>query len=107
LLAIPDRYVVNRGARSPFGIVVAFNAGTSMASAYRVPNYDLEMQAAYTHKTAMAPYRAAGRPPAVYAIEHALDQVARELGLDPAEVRARNFIQPNQFPYALGLKDRH
>src|SRR5690606_31463990 len=46
------------------------------------------------------------RPQGVFAMERAIELVARHLGLDPAEVRLRNFIQPNEFPYHLGLKDR-
>src|SRR6266540_3149543 len=64
------------------------------------------MRAAYTNKPGMAPYRAAGRPPAVFAMERAIDLVARQVGMDPAEVRFRNVVQPDQFPYRLGLTDR-
>lgn len=106
LLAIRDRYVVDNGAYSPFGLVVPFNTGTTLPGPYRLANYRFEMRAAYTNKTAMAPYRAAGRPPGVFAVERAIDLVARRLGLDPAEVRARNLIQPDAFPYRLGLTDR-
>ncbi|HZT08620.1 MAG TPA: xanthine dehydrogenase family protein molybdopterin-binding subunit, partial [Chloroflexota bacterium] len=106
ILGIRDRYVVDIGAYSPFGIVVPFNASTTLPGPYRLPNYFTEMRAVYTNKAPMAPYRAAGRPPGVYAMEHAIDRVARALGLDPAEVRSRNFIQPDAFPHRLGLMDR-
>ena len=53
----------------------------------------------YTHKMATAAYRGAGRPEATYIIERTMDAIAAELNLDPAEVRRRNFIQPDQFPY--------
>ncbi len=106
VLAIRDRYVVDNGAYSPFGLVVPFNAATTLPGPYRLPNYRAEMQAAYTNKAPMAPYRAAGRPPAVFAMERALDLVARRLDMDPEEVRFRNFVQPDEFPYHLGLLDR-
>ena len=106
ILGIRDRYVVDVGAYSPFGVVVPFNASTTLPGAYHLPNYFSEMRAIYTNKTAMAPYRAAGRPPGVYGMEHAIDQIARELGMDPAAVRFRNFIRPNEFPYKIGLVDR-
>jgi carbon-monoxide dehydrogenase large subunit len=64
------------------------------------------MRAAYTNKTPMAPYRAAGRPPGVFAMERAIDLVAGRLGLERAEVRRRNFVQPDEFPYRPGLTDR-
>ena len=106
ILAIRDRYVVDNGAYSPFGLVVPFNAATTLPGPYRLRNYRAEMQAAYTNKAPMAPYRAAGRPPAVFAMERALDLVARRLDMDPAQVRFRNFVQPDEFPYRLGLLDR-
>jgi CO/xanthine dehydrogenase Mo-binding subunit len=106
ILAIRDRYTVDTGAYTPFGLVVPFNTGTTLPGPYRLPNYQLEMRAVYTNKTPMAPYRAAGRPPGVFAMERAIDLVARELELEPAEVRFRNFVQPTDFPYRLGLLDR-
>jgi carbon-monoxide dehydrogenase large subunit len=106
LLALTDRYVTDQGAFSPFGLVVPFNAMTTIPGPYRLPNYRAEMTAAYTNKAPNAPYRAAGRPPGVFVIERVLDLVARQLNLDPAEVRFRNFIQPDEFPYRSGLKDR-
>jgi carbon-monoxide dehydrogenase large subunit len=106
ILGLRDHYVVDQGAYSPFGVVVPINAGNTLPGPYKLPNYDVEMRLAYTNKTPMAPYRAAGRPPGVYAMEHAIDLVARRLNLDPVEVRLRNFVQPDEFPYNLGLKDR-
>jgi len=104
--AIRDRFVADNGAYSPFGLVAPFNTTTTLPGPYRLRNYHVEMRAAYTNKPGMAPYRAAGRPPAVFAMERAIDLVARQVGMDPAEVRFRNVVQPDQFPYRLGLTDR-
>jgi carbon-monoxide dehydrogenase large subunit len=106
ILGVRDRYTVDLGAYSPFGIVVPYNAGTTMIGPYKVRNCHIEMRAAYTTKAPMAPYRAAGRPPGVFAMERAIDLLARKLELDPAEVRFRNFVHPHEFPYKLGLLDR-
>jgi carbon-monoxide dehydrogenase large subunit len=106
ILGVRDRYTVDLGAYSPFGIVVPYNAGTTMIGPYKIRNCQIEMRAAYTTKAPMAPYRAAGRPPGVFAMERAIDLLARKLALDPAEVRFRNFVQPVEFPYKLGLLDR-
>lgn len=106
ILAVRDRYIVDNGAYSPFGLVVPLNTGNTLPGPYRLRNYSVEMRLAYTNKTPMAPYRAAGRPPGVFAMEHAIDLVARHLAMDPAEVRLRNFVQPDEFPYRLGLTDR-
>ena len=48
-------------------------------------------------------YRGAGRPQAVFVMERMMDKIARATGLDPAEVRRRNFIQPSQMPYKVGI----
>ncbi len=106
ILAIRDRLLVNMGAYSPFGLVAPFNTTTTLPGPYRLRNYHVEMRAAYTNKPGMAPYRAAGRPPGVFAMERAIELVARHLGLDPAEVRFRNLVQPQEFPYRTGLLDR-
>ncbi|NWF79743.1 MAG: molybdopterin-dependent oxidoreductase [Chloroflexi bacterium] len=73
---------------------------TAMAvGVYRIPNVELEATSVYTNTTPVAAYRGAGRPEAAYYIERLMDLVATELGLDPAEVRRRNFIPPDAFPY--------
>lgn len=73
---------------------------TAMAiGVYKIPNVDLEAICVYTNTTPVAAYRGAGRPEAAYYIERLMDLVAAELGLDPVEVRRRNFIPPEAFPY--------
>lgn len=73
---------------------------TAMAvGVYKIPNVDLEATSVYTNTTPIAAYRGAGRPEAAYYIERLMDCVAAELGLDPAEVRRKNFIPPDAFPY--------
>ncbi len=106
ILGIRNRFTADVGAYSPFGLVVPFNSSTTLPGPYKLRNYHVEMRAAYTTKPAMAPYRAAGRPPAVFDMERALDLVARRLALDPAEVRLRNFVPPDEFPYRTGLLER-
>src|SRR5262249_27356078 len=56
-----------------------------------------------TNKAPVGVYRGAGAPEAVFALERALDRAARELGLDPAELRRRNFIRADEFPWDTGL----
>lgn len=73
---------------------------TAMAiGVYKIPTVDLEAICVYTNTTPVAAYRGAGRPEAAYYIERLMDLIAAELGLDPAEVRRRNFIPPDAFPY--------
>ncbi len=67
--------------------------------AYDIRNVRTRVTAVFTNTVPTGPYRGAGRPEAAFVAERLMDEVARELGLDPAEVRRRNFIRPDQFPY--------
>jgi carbon-monoxide dehydrogenase large subunit len=73
--------------------------GRMLSGAYRIPNIHCEVLGVYTNTGMVDAYRGAGRPEATYVAERAVDLVAGELGLDPAEVRRRNFIPPDAFPY--------
>jgi len=73
--------------------------GLMMTGVYDIPHARAEVVGVFTNKVPMEPYRGAGRPEAAYLIERAIDLLARELGLDPVEVRRRNFIPRDRFPY--------
>src|SRR5207237_1288245 len=76
----------------------------SMGSgSYRIPNVRVESLAVFTNTPPTGPYRGAGRPESVLAIERGIDAVARELGQDPIELRRKNFIPPDQFPFKNAL----
>ena len=66
---------------------------------YRIPAFDIEVRGAYTNTTPVDAYRGAGRPEATFAIERAIDRLADEIGLDPADLRRKNFIPPDAFPF--------
>ena len=66
---------------------------------YRVPTYRGRTRGVATNKAPLGPYRGVGRPPAVFVIEGLMDRAARRLGLDPTEIRLRNFIRDEDFPY--------
>ena len=91
------------GAFVPWGIILPYIAAVTVPGPYVVPAYRLETIVVLTNKVPTTPVRGAGRPQAVFAMERLLDRVARELQLDRAEVRRRNFIKPEQMPYAVGL----
>jgi len=67
---------------------------------YRVENIDLRDTCVFTNTTSVAAYRGAGRPEAAYYLERLMDCVAAELGRPPEEIRRKNFIPPESFPYA-------
>jgi aerobic carbon-monoxide dehydrogenase large subunit len=91
------------GAFVPWGIVMPYIAASTVPGPYVVPAYQLDTAVVLTNKVPTTPVRGAGRPQAVFAMERLLDRVARELDIDRAELRRRNFIQPEQMPYKVGL----
>lgn len=69
---------------------------------YVIPAVDLETNAVFTNIAPLSVYRGAGRPEAAFVIERLMDEAASTLGLDPREIRARNYVSPEQMPYANG-----
>jgi carbon-monoxide dehydrogenase large subunit len=87
------------GALGP-GVVLG---GVEMLpGAYRVPVFGLRALGVFTNCTPVGAYRGAGRPEATFAIERAMDELAHELALDPAELRRRNFVAADEFPHDNG-----
>src|SRR5258706_13578325 len=80
--------------------------GLMLSGAYKIPAIQINITGCFTNKMATDAYRGAGRPEATYVVERAMDLVAAELGIDPAEVRRRNFPAPSEFPFhtATGLE---
>jgi carbon-monoxide dehydrogenase large subunit len=70
-----------------------------LSGPYKIPNVYAEVTGVYTNTTFVDAYRGAGRPEATYVIERSMELVADELGIDPAEIRRRNFLPPDSFPY--------
>ena len=77
--------------------------GRMLSGAYRIPNIHCQVLRVYTNTAMVDAYRGAGRPEATYAVERAVDLVAAELGLDPVDVRRKNFIPRDKFPYDPGI----
>jgi len=75
--------------------------GLMMCGAYTIPNIHYEVYGVFTNTTPVDAYRGAGRPEATYYVERLVDMVARELNMDPVEVRRRNFIPKDKFPYTV------
>ncbi len=85
------------------GVLCPSITAGSLLGPYRIRHYHAVVKCALTNKAPAGAYRGAGGPEAVFALERAMDRAARELGLDPAEIRRRNFIRPEQFPWQTGL----
>ncbi len=103
ILGVRDRFLHDAGAYTPYGIIVPIITACQLPGPYKVANYHVEFRAVYSNTVPVSPYRGAGRPHACFVMERLMDRVADELGLDRAEVRQRNFIQPDEFPYDVGL----
>ncbi|MEO0389821.1 MAG: xanthine dehydrogenase family protein molybdopterin-binding subunit [Pseudomonadota bacterium] len=74
---------------------------------YDVQTTWLQVEGYYTNTVQVDAYRGAGRPEAIYVLERVMDRAARELGVDPMELRRRNFIKPDQFPYATATGETY
>jgi carbon-monoxide dehydrogenase large subunit len=77
------------------------NCAFMVTGVYRIPNVEVETLGVVTNTSRVDTYRGAGRPEATYLIERMVDQLAGELRIDPAEIRRRNFIPPDAFPYPM------
>ena len=75
------------------------NCAFMVTGVYRIPNVQVDTLGVLTNTSRVDTYRGAGRPEATYLIERMVDQLARQLRIDPAQIRRRNFIPPDAFPY--------
>ncbi len=99
ILGVHDVFLHDSGAYNPYGLTVPLNSQCTLLGPYHIPNYYSEFTAVFTNKPIVTPYRGAGRQHGVFVIERLLDLAARELRIDRAEIRRRNFIAPDAFPY--------
>jgi aerobic carbon-monoxide dehydrogenase large subunit len=106
ILALRDRFIVDCGAWNPIGAGVVYNTAVHLPGPYKIDAIALDARIAATNKVPNAPYRGAGRPEAAFAMERVVDLVARELDLEPAEVRLRNMIRAEEMPYRAGIPYR-
>jgi carbon-monoxide dehydrogenase large subunit len=100
-LAVRVKTVANIGAYScSAGVSVPTQIGPKiLTSVYDVPLADVEVKCVVTNTAPVGPYRGAGRPEAIYVMERLVDVAAHDLGIDPIELRRRNLIAKDRFPY--------
>jgi carbon-monoxide dehydrogenase large subunit len=103
IVGIDGSFVADVGAYPLQGDGLTLNTVNHLPGPYRVPVYRNAGTSVVTNKAPNAAYRAAGRPEAVLVMERLMDLGARRLGLDPAAVRRRNLIRPQEMPYRSGL----
>jgi aerobic carbon-monoxide dehydrogenase large subunit len=101
ILALKANVECDGGVTGTLGRMVVLTMNL-MPGCYKIPNLDLKGTLYATNKGTIGPVRGAGRPEAAYFIERAIGMMAQKIGVDPFELRRRNLIQPNEFPYVNG-----
>src|SRR5204863_327993 len=99
ILGVRDVFLFDTGAYDPYGLTIPINSQCTLLGPYDIPSYESEFTAVFTNKTIVTPVRGAGRQHGVFVIERLLDFAAKELGIDRAEIRRRNLLRPDQFPF--------
>src|SRR6266436_5796585 len=106
IVGLADRIWLDLGAYNVWGIVLPYNTVAHLIGPYRIRDMKVDVTAVVTNKTPNAPYRGAGRPETVFAMDRAVDCLAHTLGIDPAEIRRRNYIRADELPYDFGMPYR-
>ena len=99
LVGLRARVVADLGAYPGIAMLLPFLTGQMASGVYAIPAIDYEAHCVVTNTTPLAAYRGAGRPEAAAMVERAMDMLAVELGIDPADLRRSNLIAPDRFPY--------
>lgn len=103
LLGLDVAFWHDHGAYTPYGLIVPIITSTQLLGPYKPAVYRVVFESVYTNTVMVTPYRGAGRPQGCFVMERTMDAIAAYLGKDRADVRAANFIQPDEFPYDQGL----
>ena len=103
MLGLDVRFWHDHGAYTPYGLIVPIITSTQLLGPYKPGAYHVQFDSLYTNTVIVTPYRGAGRPQGCFVMERTMDAIAAYLGKDRTEVRATNFIQPDEFPYEHGL----
>jgi carbon-monoxide dehydrogenase large subunit len=106
ILGLRGKLLHDLGAYAYQDVNLPYNSATSVSGPYIVPAYEMAVEVRITNKVPVSSVRGAGYPQPAFVMERLMDRVARELGLDRAEVRRRNMIPADQMPYEKPLKAR-
>jgi carbon-monoxide dehydrogenase large subunit len=106
ILGVSHTFLHDSGAYDPYGLTIPLNTESHALGGYDVPNYFSDLKVVFTNKIFTTPIRGAGRPQGIFIVERLLDVAAKELGIDPIEIRLRNFISPDAFPYEREIIDQ-
>jgi carbon-monoxide dehydrogenase large subunit len=99
ILGLKDDFLHDTGAFDPYGLTIPLNTQSHLMGSYMIGNFSSNCTAVFTNKPIVTPVRGAGRQQGIFVIERMLDIASRELNIDPLEIRRKNFIPPEAFPY--------
>lgn len=106
ILGIKDDFLHDTGAFDPYGLTLPLNTQCHLMGGYDIENFSSNCSAVFTNKPIVTPVRGAGRQQGIYIIERMVDFAAKELAIDPLEIRKKNFIPPDAFPYNNVIVDQ-
>jgi carbon-monoxide dehydrogenase large subunit len=99
ILGLKDDFLQDTGAFDPYGLTVSLNTQCHLMGPYEIENFSSNCTVVFTNKPIVTPVRGAGRQQGIYIIERMIDIAARELDIHPVDIRRKNFIPPEAFPY--------
>ncbi len=103
ILGLRYDVLIDVGAYLTFPVVLPYLGMCHVFGPYRLPAMQARLRSIFTNKVPSAPYRGAGRPEVVFMMNRLVDHAARKLGLDPADIRRRNLIGPDEMPLDVGF----
>ncbi len=106
ILGLRDDFIHDTGAYDPYGLTVPLNTQCHAFGPYAIPTYYGDLKVVFTNRPIVSPLRGAGRPQGVFVIERLLDVAAKKLGIDKVEIRKRNLLPPDVFPYDNKIIDQ-
>ncbi|MGI0091380.1 MAG: xanthine dehydrogenase family protein molybdopterin-binding subunit, partial [Nitrososphaerales archaeon] len=108
ILALKDRVIANHGAYYPTGGAKSIlNTALFLPGCYKIRDYSANLTCVVSNKGPYTAYRGFGKKEASYVVERVIDAIGKELGIDPAVVRFRNFIRKDEFPYTSATGCRY
>jgi carbon-monoxide dehydrogenase large subunit len=106
ILGLKDDFLHDTGAFDPYGLTLPLNTQCHLMGPYDIANFSSNCTAVFTNKPIVTPVRGAGRQQGIYIIERMLDIAAAEMNIDPLEIRKKNFIPKDAFPYDNVIVDQ-
>ncbi len=106
ILGLKDDFLHDTGAYDPYGLTIPLNTQSHVMGPYTTENFSSEIKVVFTNLPITTPVRGAGRPQGVFIIERMLDIAAKKLNVDLLEIRKKNFIPPDAFPYDHEIIDQ-